>query len=253
MVLLSHWRRNSANRAANSLFHAGINSRVRVHRHHLSNHFALIAMIFLLLAAIAGCVISPRRTVIENPSPTPTPSPTATPTPSITPTPTPAAFPTPTPMAAEVPRNDGHAQFLFTTAPNSVLVSGFKVNIDGSLAPVAGSPFLLSAPARAVASANMTLIVEGNDTVTAFAVDKETGSIQQSDSLSVSTATPDLSSPAMPASRHAVLDANGRFMYVVDASKAELTAYQIEGGKLVVLVASYPVPEGTSSIALVQP
>jgi hypothetical protein len=185
MNLLSHWRRNSANRAANSRFHSGINSRVRVSWHHLSNHFALIAMIFLLLAVVAGCVISPRRTVIESPSPTPTPSPTATPTPGITPTPTPGAFPTPTPMAAAVSRTDVSPQFLFAASTDASLVSGFKTSSDGFLTPVPGSPFVTSAPARGIVPLQNDLIVATDNTITAFAVDKESGSLRKIDLLEV--------------------------------------------------------------------
>src|SRR4029077_8859770 len=212
-------------------------------------HLAATAMVFLLLAVIAGCVISPRRIVVGGPSPTPTP----TPTPGITPTPTPAAISTPTPMAAAVPRTDAPAQFLFTAAPGSVLLTGFKVNIDGSLLPVPGSPFVLSSPARGVTSAHQTLIVVGDSTLTVLAVDKETGLIQQTDSVSASTAASDLSPLGISAPRQAVLDANGRFMYVVDAGKAELTAYRINRGKLVAFAESYPIPDGTSFITIVQP
>ncbi len=42
-------------------------------------------------------------------------------------------------------------------------------------------------------------------------------------------------------------------MYVVDAGKGELAAYRINRGKLAAPAESYPVPDGTSSIALVQP
>jgi 6-phosphogluconolactonase (cycloisomerase 2 family) len=133
-----------------------------------------------------------------------------------------------------------------------VLISGFKINSDGSLLPVPGSPFLLSSPARGVTSAHQTLIVVGDSTLTVLAVDKETGSIQQTDSVNASAAASDLASFAMSASRQAVLDANGRFMYVVDGGKGELAAYQINRGKLA-LAESYPVPDGTSFITLVQP
>jgi hypothetical protein len=279
MVLLSHWRKNSANRAANSLLFAGIDSTMRLLQQKPLILLTMVAMVFLLIA-IVGCVISPRRIVAQGPSPTPTPSvsptpafsPTATPTPTPTPTPatriipspTPTATPTLTPtpgvsptpsttMAAGVPQADAPAQFLFTTAPNSLLITGFKVNNDGSLLPVRGSPFLLSSPARGVTSVQRSLIVVGDSTLTVLAVDKETGSIQQTDLVSAPTAASDLSSLAMSASRQAVLDANGRFMYVVDAGRGELAAYRINDGKLSTVAARYPVPDGTSSITLVQP
>lgn len=156
-------------------------------------------------------------------------------------------------MAESVPRTGTPAQFLFTTAADSVLITAFRINHDGSLIPVAGSPFLLGTPARAVTSADQSLIVVGESTLTVLAVDKETGSIQQADSVSAAKAATDLSSLIKAESQQAVMDRDGRFMYVVDAHKGELAAYRIDAGKLVAPPESYPIPDGTSSIALVQP
>ena len=248
--------------------------------------FWAMASVCTLLAVLAGCVISPRRVVVNGPSPTPTP--TGTPTPGTTPSPT----PTPTPMAATVSKNSTQ-QFLFAVSVDSPLMSGFKIGENGSLMPVPGSPFVISEPSRFVTSVQGALIVAGENTITAFRVYTETGSIQQTDGIrtsKISQLMTDLPAnvvfaatekglvafrvsegklKAMPGSvaasemesikaqsqPSAVLDASGRFMYMADASKAELAVFPVENGKLSTLSpsATYPLPHGTASIALVKP
>jgi hypothetical protein len=266
--------------AANSLQDARIHSTVSSmpYKHF---HFFLWTLTFaLLLAALAGCVISPRRTVVEA-TPTPTPTATPTPTPVLTPTPTPTA-------AAEVPKIGAGAQFLFVGgAAGSSLISGFKINQDGSLIPVPGSPFAMSVPVEAVASMQGTLIVAGEKSITAFAVDKATGFIQQTDSIQSETISnldadssqnaifattqkgstafglsngkltplPSVSAnPTRQSSPPAVLDATGQFIYVINPAKAEVAAYRVDRGKTEALTPpTYPVSEGASSLTLVKP
>ena len=56
------------------------------------------------------------------------------------------------------------------------------------------------------------------------------------------------------AEQPAVLDASGRFMYILDVAKSEITAFRVEEGKPVPLSpASYSIPHGTSSIVFVTP
>lgn len=234
---------------------------------------------------MAGCVISPRRTVVSV-SPTPTPITSPTPTPGTTPTP----IPTPTPMAATVPKTDTPSQSLFTAAAGSDLIAGFRVNSDGSLAPIPGSPFLTSAPIEAVTSLHGTLIVATGNTINAYQIDKETGSTQQTDSVQTSPislltvdassqsayvvtrdgmlafdvsggklqelpiAVSNLHSHAAQSSQMAGLDATGRFMYVVDPVKAELQGFRVDHGKLTALSPpSYPIPRGTTFVVLLNP
>lgn len=265
-----------------------------------------IACLCVALLILAGCQISPRL-IVTSTGPSPTPSPTETPTPGTTPsptpvptpvfptpTPTPAGFATPTPtptsMAGEVSKKDPPTQFLFAASPDSRLMTGFRINSDGSLAPVAGSPFVTRSQVRTLAAMPNALIAADQNTIFAFAVDKETGSIRQTDAVkiaAISRLTPDLpanvviattgtgkvafhllkgkleplpeeivaseiaSTQAQPSS--AVLDASGKFMYVVDAGKAELAAFQVEHGKPVALSPpGYPVSRGTAAIALVK-
>jgi len=196
----------------------------------------------LLLLLIAGCVISPRRIVVgNNPSPTPTPD--------ISPTPTPT--PTPTPASAQVPR--ASRQFLFLGDAASPLLTGFRLNSDGSLAPLPGSPFPVGAPVRALRSAQNVLIVETGSGAGAYIVDPETGLLAPAGPSAISH---DFSSLAPQAAasgpQTAVLDATGEFMYVVDANRAELLAFRVEKGKVLALPAAvYPVSAGTSSVVLV--
>ncbi len=150
---------------------------------------------------------------------------------------------------------------------------------------------------RFAVSVHGALIVASKDTIFAFAVDSETGAIQQTSAfqagaisqLAISQLMADLpggmvlattqagpiaflvsngklmavpgqmtASEAAMAKAHpqpsAVLDASGKFMYVADASKAELAAFQVENGKpLALSPPAYPVPRGTAAITLVKP
>jgi hypothetical protein len=184
-------------------------------------------------------------------------------------------------MSAEVP-----AQFLFTASPNSPLLSGFRMNADGSLTPVPGSPFVISTAARAIAGVHGALLVADGAGIRVFRVDKETGAIRQTDSARIGTITSLVNDPQMNAviavspagalalrvmdgmlqaqpapmaqaeahtSRQAILDATGRFMYMVDVSRAELMAFRAQNGKQLPLTPqSYPLPRGTAFITLVE-
>jgi hypothetical protein len=151
-------------------------SRMEFRSGSLTHGWVGCCLLLLLLAFLAACTISPRRIVGNNPSPTPTPGISPTPTPSVTPT----ATPTPTPMAAAVP-----SEFLFTSDPSAGLILGFKINSDGGLSPVPGSPFEVADSPRLVAAIGNHLVVAGQSTLAAFAVDRETETISQSDVLAV--------------------------------------------------------------------
>jgi len=248
-----------------------------------------VASVAMAIAVVVGCQISPRRIVIGGNSPTPTPTETPTPgfpTPTPTPTPTPGfATPTPTGMSTRVPKTGDSPQFLFVASSDSPMILGFSISEDGSLAPVPGSPFPEESPLHAIATLDGSLIVADANRLRVFAVDRETGSIQPTDSLGFKDISrlatdpsgesifatmptgmialrvakgklePALPSAALPISAtpsQAVLDASGKFMYEVDSAKAELRAFRIHGKTVVPLSpASYPLPAGSSSIALV--
>jgi len=167
------------------------------------------------------------------------------------------------------------------------LITGFRVNHVGSLAPVAGSPFP-SQNAAHVAALDNLLMVAGKTGIKLFSVDKESGAILQTDAIEAGPVSELLRDPAtnavvavMPGQRlllsavkgklqalpagnalsprdarvlpPAVLDASGKFMFVVDSS-ANLMAFRVESGKPVPLSpASYPLPGGSASITLVKP
>ena len=134
-----------------------------------------------VLAMIAACgVISPRRVVTNNPGFSP--SPTVSPTPIGSPTPTPT--PTATPMAAVVP-----SQFLFTADPSAGVILGFKINSDGGLSSVPGSPFVAPDSPTLLAASQKDLFVANKSGLTVFDVNRETGTITKMDSVAMPSIT----------------------------------------------------------------
>jgi 6-phosphogluconolactonase (cycloisomerase 2 family) len=152
-------------------------------------------------------------------------------------------------MAATVP-----AQFLFLGQSDAPLVTAFRINSDGSLAPVAGSPFAVGAAARELTFVGNTLTVASEAGVQAFTVDKETGSIHEGGLAKSLMAPADASMPANSAPQKAVLDSQGRFMFVADVNRAELLVFRVDNGKPVALSsAAIPISSATSSMAVVKP
>src|ERR1700761_4689980 len=151
--------------AANGLSHPSIHSSVRFMPYKPRYLFAGTMTFALLVTVLVGCVISPRRVFIGSPAPTPTPTgsptPISTPTPIGTPTPLPTPTPSPTPIPAggEAPKTGAGTQFLFMGDSSASAISGFRINQDGSLMPVPGSPFSTAAPVHAVTSMHGALIV----------------------------------------------------------------------------------------------
>ena len=156
--------------------------------------------------------------------------------------------------------------------------------------PIPGSPFSTTAPVHAVTSMHGALIVAGESSITAFAVNKKTGMIQPTDSIKAGAESLEADSAentifattqkgtlafrvsggkleplpttlavsarhaVAPQSPPSVLDASSKFMYVIDASKAEIAAYSVDGGKPVPLTPqSYPISRGANSLILVKP
>jgi hypothetical protein len=154
-------------------------------------------------------------------------------------------------MGAAVPRSSN--EFLFLADAANPVITGFKVNPDGLLSRIAQPPFAISAPARLLQSSNNRLIVKTENGSAVFIVDRQTGALQPTDSSASSTDAAESSRAAQDGSLSAVLDASGRFMYVIDGAKGELHGYGVNGGKLTELAAPYPVPRSTSGIAIVKP
>ncbi len=99
----------------------------------------LLSVIVLasFVAAIPGCVISPRR--LPGQTPTPTPTPTGTPTPTASPTPTPTPVP-PTPLGK---------LYVTNQAGNSILRFDNAFNSTGNVAPgavITGATTTLNSP-----------------------------------------------------------------------------------------------------------
>jgi len=119
----------------------------------------------LMIAFLAGC-----GGVSANPRPMPTPTPMPTP---------PGATPTPTPAAA-------HGTFVYfsTSASNTV---GYRLNPDGTLVPLAGSPFAVSG---GLAAAGSFLAASSAGTVSTFQVDPATGALSPAGSGAVNSGGP---------------------------------------------------------------
>lgn len=116
----------------------------------------------LLVAFTVGCGGGSASTSKPTPMPTPNPAPNPGSAPSPTPT------PTPTPAA--------HGVFLYVSNSGSQ-TAGYKLNPDGTLVPLAGSPFAVNGR---LAAAGSFLAVSSSSTVSAFQVDPSSGALTQS-------------------------------------------------------------------------
>lgn len=191
-------------------------------------------------------------------------------------------------MAAEVP-----AQFLFTADPAAGMILGFKINSDGGLSPVPGSPFEVADSPRLLAAIGNHLFVAGSSTLTALPVNKETGAISVKPGplvrASVSELSVDPSSATVfasvpngqlairiandkaqvsPAAATAALepstgtgmskaktatDATGKFVYVLDSGTGEISVFRAQDGKLAPLSVTYPAGRSATSLAIAVP
>jgi hypothetical protein len=157
----------------------------------LKTAFASFAGVILALS-LNGCVISPRRIVDNQPSPTPTttPTPGTTPTPTPTPGTTPTPSPTPTPvggagtMSAKVNRV---VEFLFVADEKSNSLQGFRIEGDGALSAVTGSPFQIGDTPHHLLSSGDSLIMSGSAAIIVFQVDQTSGALRQTDSVAASS------------------------------------------------------------------
>ncbi len=200
----------------------------------------------LVIAVIAGCVISPRR-VVDNTGPTPSPTgsptpigtPTPTPTPGGIPTPsaTPAPTATPSPMAAAL---TVHPQFVFVAASaaapgaSSGSITGFKVESDGSLSPLPQSATLLAERAVTIfAMRGSSLAIIGSSSVSLFAVDATTGALRLRNVLSTGPI------------HDAELDSSGQILRVT-TKNGELELQERDGR----LIATAPAVSGKGTMAM---
>lgn len=253
---------------------------MRFHSGFLSHGRLGFWLILLFVAFLGACVISPRRIVGNNSSPTPTPG--------ISPTPTPTATPTASPMETAVP-----SQFLFTANPEAGLVLGFKINSDGGLSPVPGSPFELPDSPRLLAAMGNQLFVAGKSGLAALAVNQETGAISRTGPFVPASVTDLAVEPSSrtvfagvpngqlalrvvnnriqvaPGHRSAVIqspadapagkdkeatDASGKFLYVLNSTEGVISVFRMQDGKPTPLSpARYPAGQSASSLAIVVP
>jgi 6-phosphogluconolactonase (cycloisomerase 2 family) len=122
-------------------------------------------------------------------------------------------------MATPVARSV--SQFLFTADPGSSTIIANRINADGSLSPVPGSPFTVRDAPRKVAAMDHSLVVAGTTTLTAYAVDKHSGAIRMTDSQV-------LGAPSDNPPFNFVVDASTSALYVI--SRQQLLAFRLSGG-----------------------
>jgi hypothetical protein len=185
-------------------------------------------------------------------------------------------------MAAQVP-----SQFLFSADPGAGAIFAFQINRDGGLSPVPGSPFMTSDSPRLLTAVGKNLLVAGAATLTAFAVDNETGVIRKTDAVSIpsisalvaepssgtvfgSTASGDValrmvnnklqltsvsssafaSADAQRVFGTTLKDATGNFVFVLDRGAGTITVLKAQDGAS---LGSYPAGHGASSMTVAVP
>ena len=120
---------------------------------------SVFVLALFLILSLAGC-----GGVSANPGPTPTPTPMPTP---------PGATPTPTPAAA-------HGTFVYLS--NTTSLSGFRLNPDGTLSQLTGSPFPVQGN---ISTAGSFLLAFSGTTVSTYQVDPASGAPSFVSSVSV--------------------------------------------------------------------
>jgi Lactonase, 7-bladed beta-propeller len=128
----------------------------------------------LTIAFLAGC-----GSVSSNTAPAPTPTSSPTPTPVVTPSPTPSATPTPSPTPTAA-----HGTFIFVS--DTQATTGYRLNPDGTLSLLSGSPFPISG---LLAASGKFLMVGSGNTLASYRVDPGTGVPRKVASTSVGVPT----------------------------------------------------------------
>lgn len=146
-------------------------------------------------------------------------------------------------MATSVPRTgsgsapvapaDSVTEFLFTADFGSSTITAFRINADGSLSPVRGTPFVVGEAPSKVSVLGGSLIAAGNASLVVYSVDKETGSLRQTDSV------------VLGALQDFVVDPSASLIYA--ASGSEIFAFRLAGATL------QPLPGSPNSISAMAP
>jgi 6-phosphogluconolactonase (cycloisomerase 2 family) len=124
-------------------------------------------------------------------------------------------------MAMAVPVARSVSQFLFTADSGSSTIIASRIHGDGSLSPVAGSPFPLGDAPHKVAALEHSLVAAGTTTLTAYSVDKNSGAIRKTDSLV-------LGAPSDNSPLDFVVDASTSMLYAV--SRQQLLVFRLSKG-----------------------
>lgn len=127
--------------------------------------WSVLVLGLLMIAFLAGC-----GGVSGNPRPTPTPTPMPTP---------PGATPTPTPAAAH-----GTFAYVSNSSSSTGQLNGYRLNPDGTLTLLPGSPFTVNGSLAATPAGNF-LVTASNNTVFTYAVDPASGALTLAGSAAV--------------------------------------------------------------------
>jgi 6-phosphogluconolactonase (cycloisomerase 2 family) len=147
-------------------------------------------------------------------------------------------------MATVVP-----SQFLFTADPSTNSLIGFKINSDGGLSLIPGSPFRISDTPHQLSATGSTLIVKGDKGVSLLSVNRESGAIATGSVQVFLDWT-----AAQTTNQPEILDASGRFFYAIDPARSEIKAFEMRNGQSVPLSpGAYRTPAGATSLILVRP
>ncbi len=147
-------------------------------------------------------------------------------------------------MATAVPLGSSHSpqaplnavtEFLFIADFGSSTITSFRINGDGSLSLKSETPFVAGDAPRKVAALGGHLLAAGKSSLVVYGVDKDTGSLRQTDSVVLSPL------------HDFVVDAPASLIYA--ASGDEIFAYRLADALLQPLPGSpYPVSANPSAI-----
>lgn len=119
------------------------------------------------------------------------------------------------------------------------VILGFRINSDGGLSAVSGSPFVAANSPRLVAAAGSNLLVADEKNLNVFAIATETGKITKTDSR------------ALPSISNLTVDPASKMAFVT--MPREQVALQVVNNKIQVSARSAMMPSSHSAAATTEP
>jgi hypothetical protein len=118
---------------------------------------------------------------------------------------------------------------IVTAVPGEAMLSASQSHADGSTSAVPGSPFALAEVPQKLMAMGSHLLVEGASSISVFDVDRETGSLRQTDVL-----------PASAMLRDAAVSPADSMIYLLDENA--VSGFRMQAGRLISLPGSpFPV------------